>query len=102
MPQGRLLCLKIANLKSPITDNKFPEHAAPLYLLSVIGDFRFVIFKNYFGVDDLKEGRAQVPPLQILAKRESILGLAVWGTTRVLRVSAVSLRVYVQRRRCLP
>jgi hypothetical protein len=38
--------VEIINLKSPITDDKFRKHAAPLYLLSVIGDLRFVIFNN--------------------------------------------------------
>jgi hypothetical protein len=39
--------LKIVNLKSPITDNKFREGASPLYLLFVIGDLRFVIFQDH-------------------------------------------------------
>jgi hypothetical protein len=38
--------LKIVNLKSPITDNKFREGASPFYLLFVIGDLRFVIFQD--------------------------------------------------------
>jgi hypothetical protein len=64
MPQGGLLCLKITNLKSPITDNKFRERAAPIYLLFVIGDLRLVIFKNYCEADHYTEGRAQIPRLQ--------------------------------------
>src|SRR6266542_6606290 len=34
---------KIIDLRSPITDNKFRKRAGTPYLLSVIGDLRFVI-----------------------------------------------------------
>jgi hypothetical protein len=42
---------KITNLKSSITDNKFREENSLLYLLFVIGDLRFVIFRKH--EDDL-------------------------------------------------
>src|SRR5213593_254179 len=84
------LGLKMTNLKSPITDGKFREHSAPLYLLSVIGDLRFVILKNYREVDDYKEGRAQVPPLQILAKGERIFGYSRNENRKPLLAKAVS------------